>query len=53
MKTSQYTRDNQLILTKVLEDKSNTSRGPAKFLTCNDKNKTISMSKYKKILGFC
>ena len=47
-----WVRATQQILTKVLEDKLNTSRGPAKFLTGNDENKTISMSKYKKILGF-
>ena len=42
----------QLILTKVQLDKFSISRSPVKFMTCNDKNKTIIISKYRKILGF-
>ena len=33
-----YTRATQLILTMIQFDKFGISRGPVKFLTCNDKN---------------
>ena len=45
-----YSRATQLVLTMVQLDKFSIPRGPVKFLTYNDKNETIIISKYRKVL---